>query len=240
MTGTSSGASTVRDASGSLSAISAVSAITAITGLGLAGERHAAAHSPRQVLIVGDEAYRRFGLPDGVLGENLRVPGRTDDWRSGELLQVGDEVLLWLTFACEPCGRLDRQRSGLSRTIGRHRGMLARVLRGGTLFPADPVQRIGEAVPLRPDLFSDDWRVRVIGVARAVPPGRWIGYAQLAAMAGVARTYCRAFPRVLVGLPTEVGARVRSAAQALPDAPWDGAGLFDIDPAAQRPGVEKR
>lgn len=213
---------------------------TAIAGLGLAGERHAAAHSPRQVLIVGDEAYRRFGLPDGVLGENLRVPGRTDDWRSGELLQVGDEVVLWLTFACEPCGRLDRQHNGLSRTIGRHRGMLARVMRGGLLLGNDPVRRIGSALPLHPDLFSDDWRVRVHGVARAVPPGRWIGYAQLAAMAGVASTYCRAFPRVLAGMPTEVGARVRSAAQALPDAPWDGDGLFDIDPATQRPGVEKR
>jgi hypothetical protein len=214
--------------------------ITAIAGLGLAGSRHAAAQSPRQVLIVGDDAYRRFDLPDGVLGENLRVPGSIADWQAGERVQVGDEVLLWLTFACEPCGRLDRHRSGLSRLIGRHRGMLARVLRGGVMSGADPVLRIGMATPLRPALFDDDWRARVCGVARAVPEGRWIGYAQLATMAGVARTYCRAFPRLLAGLPPEVAARIRSAAQALPDAPWDGAGLFDIDPTPQRPGVEKR
>ncbi len=214
---------------------------TAIAGLGLAGERHAQAHSPRQVLLVGDAAYRRLDLPDGALGENLRVPGDIADWRAGDLVQVGDEVVLWLSFACEPCGRLDRLRPGLSRHIGRDRGMLARVLEGGRLSDADAFRRIGSARPLRPDLHDEDWRARVAAVVRAVPPGRWIGYAQLAVMAGVAPSYCRAFPRVLAGLPPDVAGRVRSAAQALPGMPWDGAGLFDLDAATlQRPGVEKR
>ncbi|RZS54950.1 MOSC domain-containing protein [Sphaerotilus mobilis] len=232
-----------------------LASVRALSGLGIAADRHAGAHSPRQVLIAGDEAYQRFGLADGVLGESLRVAGRTDDWRAGELLQVGDEVLLWLTFACEPCGRLDRHRPGLSAVIGRHRGMLARVLRGGTMHPGDRVLPVGSALPADADLFSDDWRARVLAVARAVPPGRWIRYAQLAGMAGVAMTYCRAFPRVLAGLPAEVGERVRTAAQATSGQPWDGAGLFeakvdvdvDVDPDAalaaappQRPGVEKR
>ncbi len=211
----------------------------ALTGVGLSDDRHALAHSPRQVLFTGDEAYRRFGLVDGVLGENLRVAGATDGWRAGDLLQVGDEVVLWLTFACEPCGRLDRQRAGLSRLIGRHRGMLARVWHGGTLRHGDAVRPIGSVMPADADLFSDDWRTRVLGVARAVPPGRWIGYAQLAGMAGVARSYCRAFPKVLAGLPAEAGARIRPASRALPGAPWDGAGLFDAAPP-QRPATANR
>lgn len=219
----------------------APTALVAIAGIGLAGEPHAHALSPRQVLIVGDEAYRRFDLPDGALGENLRVPGSTVDWRSGERLRIGAEVELWLTFACEPCGHLDRRHSGLSSRIGRHRGMLARVLRGGVFGRADPVMHLGDAVLPQPAaLYDDDWRTRVRTVACAVPAGRWIGYAQLAVMAGVASTYCRAFPRVLASLPPEVRARIRPVAQALPEPAWDGAGLYDRTAPAQRPGVEKR
>ncbi|MGH2567592.1 MAG: MOSC domain-containing protein, partial [Bacteroidota bacterium] len=57
---------------------------------------------------------------------------------SGQQLQLGS-VLLQLTKECSPCRRMDDIRAGLQEMLRGRRGMLARVLRGGTI-------RLGEAV----------------------------------------------------------------------------------------------
>lgn len=191
---------------------------------GILGDRHACPHSPRQLLIAGDATYDTFGLPEATLRENLRVDFSTTDLRSGDLLRIGSEVVLWLTFHCEPCSLLERRHPGTVKTIGKHRGMLARVLRGGSFGVGDEVLLARASLPA----ISDDWQARVLSVACAVPAGHYIVYRQLAEMAGVANAYCRAFPKVLSRLPVEVSSRVVGAANALPGPQWNGAELFDV------------
>lgn len=200
-----------------------VASAEAIAGFGLVGDRHASPLSPRQLLLAGAPAYQRWHLPCAALRENLRVDFSTGQLASGDLLRIGSEVVLWITFVCEPCNLLERRCPGTLKTIGAERGMLARVLRGGELRQGDAIGVRRGAAPL----FSDDWQQRVLHVARAVPEGFWISYRQLAQLAGVHTAYCRAFPRVLSRLPAQLARRVGSVAGMGGALPWSGAGLFD-------------
>jgi MOSC domain-containing protein YiiM len=196
----------------------------AVANYGIVGDRYACPHSPRQLLVAGDVAYERFGLPEATLRENLRVDFSTTELRSGDLLSIGSDVVLWLTFHCEPCSLLERRHPGTVKTIGTHRGMLARVLCGGSFGVGDRVSLARASLPA----MSDDWQVRVLGVACAVPPGYYIGYRQLAEMAGVANAYCRAFPKILSRLPPDVSSRIVSSASALPGPRWSGSEFFNV------------
>ncbi|MET3465619.1 MOSC domain-containing protein [Variovorax atrisoli] len=200
------------------------SQVQAVENYGLVGDRHAHMHSPRQLLIASEDAYQRFDLPEAVLRENLLVDSPTRALCSGNLLRIGRDVVLWLTFHCEPCSLLDRHSPGILKTIGLHRGMLARVLRGGTMRNGDEISLARSSIPT----MSNDWDARVLNVVRAVPTGQYITYRQLADLAGVATAYCRAFPRVLSRLPPEVASRARGAANSLPGPQWSGSELFDV------------
>ena len=200
------------------------SEVDTVAGYGVVGDRHACAHSPRQILIAGNPAYERFGLPAATLRENVRINFSTVDLRSGDLLRIGPDVVLWLTFHCEPCKLLERRQPGTIKSIGRHRGMLARVLRGGSFSVGSDVSLASAVLPA----MSDDWKTRVLGVAATVPPGYCIDYRQLAEMAGVAKAYCRAFPKVLSGLPAAVSGRVVRGASAFTGPRWNGAELFNV------------
>lgn len=149
---------------------------------------------------------------------------------SGRLLSVGAGAIIQLTFACEPCGRLNLRQNGLSRTIGSQRGMLGRVLAGGAIVAGDPVFLLAQRMPS----WSNGWRARVEMVLARVPHGMVVEYRQLALLAGVALTYCRVFPRVAreLGL-AHVAVPLRSD-NPLPR--WDGAGLFE-QPAHSGPAT---
>lgn len=198
--------------------------VDAMTNYGIVGDRHASLRSPRQLLIAGNLAYERFGLSEATLRENLRIDFSTAELRSGDVLRLGSEVLLWLTFHCEPCALLERRHPGTVKRIGKNRGMLARVLRGGSFGINDQILLARASLPA----ISDDWKERVLGVARAVPFGHYISFRELAEMAGVANAYCRAFPRVLSRLPVEISSRIVSAASAMPGPRWNGAELFEV------------
>lgn len=126
-------------------------------------------------------------------------------------------------FQCEACGHLDVHRPGLSTRIGTRRGMLARVLRGGHIVPGDRVRAAGPPLPA----WSDDWRERIVHVLDALPPRSVITYKRLAQLAGVASSYCRAFPAIIVRLgPFYAGRAVPTQSDiALPR--WDGRELFE-------------
>lgn len=199
--------------------------VDAVANHGIVGDRHACPHSPRQLLIAGNAAYDQFGLPEATLRENLRIDCSTSHLLSGDLLRLGSDVVLWLTIQCEPCGLLERRQPGTVKTIGKHRGMLARVLRGGSFGVGDEVSLVRSSLPA----MSDDWQARVLGVACAVPAGQYIAYRQLAELAGVANAYCRAFPKVLARLPVDISSRVVSAATSLPGPRWSGTELFAVE-----------
>ena len=185
------------------------------------GDVQSDALSPRQLLVAGTPAYERLGLPANALRENLLLDLDSATLASGQLLAVGPDAVIQLTFACEPCGRLNLRQDRLSRGIGNQRGMLARVLQGGRFAIGDPVRLLADTRPAWPD----DWRARVEAVLLRVPPGMVVEYRQLALLAGVALTYCRVFPRVAraLGLPHKA-VPLRSPC---PLPRWEGAGLFD-------------
>ena len=193
-------------------------------GMGLEGDAHAEASSPRQLLLAGASVYEDFSLPAHTLGENLLLDIDTDSLRSGAVLGIGDEVRLRLMFQCEACGQLDAVRPGLARRLGARRGMLARVLSGGLVRPGDAVRDLG----VLHAAWSDDWRERVERVLGAVPADMVIEYRQLARLAGIQSSYCRAFPRLLARLGPDYAAKAVTAQSSIAAARWDGAGLFDI------------
>lgn len=203
-----------------------VDGVRAIAGLGLDGDVHADPLSPRQLLLAGTDAYDAFALPPHALRENLLVDLDTARLASGTVLQVGEQVLLRLMFQCEACGHLDVRRPGLSTRIGTRRGMLARVLRGGHIVPGDRVRTAGPPLPA----WSDDWRERIVHVLDALPPRSVITYKRLAQLAGVASSYCRAFPGIIARLgPFYAGRAVPTQSDiALPR--WDGRELFEHAP----------
>ena len=201
----------------------AVPSADAIAGSGLAHDVHADPLSPRQVLLAGADVYADLALPTFALRENLLLDLDTSQLSSGAVLQVGSDVRLRLMFQCEACGQLDVHRPGLARAVGPRRGILARVLAGGTMQVGDPVRDLGPLLPAWPD----DWKGRVLRVLEAVPPGTVVTYAQLARLAGIQASYCRAMPGMLRRLgPAYVDKVVAQGAQpCLPR--WMGEGLFD-------------
>lgn len=197
--------------------------VHAIAHTGLSGDVYADPLSPRQLLLASRDAYRDFALPAHALRENVLVDLDTAALQSGTVLQLGQDVLLRLMFQCEACGHLDAWQPRLSTRIGPRRGMLARVVRGGILHPGDRIRDLGRLLPP----WSDDWRERVVQVLDAVPPDAVITYGRLAHLAGVASTYCRAFPRLTARLGPGYAAKVIGAQAATPQPRWDGRGLFD-------------
>ncbi len=198
-----------------------VAQLEAVARTGIEGDRHADPQSPRQVLLASADVYADLALPAHTLGENLLVDFDTAQLGSGTVLQVGDAVRLRLMFQCEACGYLDAWQAGVSGRIGRRRGVLARVLAGGTIRPRDRIVDLGPLLPA----WDDDWRARVAQVLQALPGGMVLTYAQLARLAGVQSSYCRAFPRLVKSLGHEGRAVSNQAAAGLRC--WQGDGLFD-------------
>lgn len=196
----------------------------AVANFGLACDKYASPLSPRQILIASEQTYKEFNLQSATLSENLLVDFATEKLHSGDLLCVGTEVVLWLTFQCEPCSILERKHAGILKNISTKRGILARVVRGGTISVGDKIALSKSSIPP----LSNDWKERIINVVRAIPPEKNITYSQLAEFAGVATAYCRAFPKVLSTLPLEVSSRVKSSKNACVTELWNGAELFEV------------
>jgi hypothetical protein len=194
-----------------------------VAGSGIDGDVHADSLSLRHLLLADVATYRDFQLPAHALRENLLLTVAASSLRSGTLLQVGGEALLWLTFHCEACGALNQQLAGLSTVIGHRRGMLARVVRSGIVHSGDAVIDLGQRFPVWPD----DWRERVRKVLDAVPQGLVLDYSQLARFAGVSSGYCRAFPPLLRGFGAAYAHRAVPKGGSVGQARWDGSGLFD-------------
>jgi MOSC domain-containing protein YiiM len=119
-----------------------------ITDFGVEGDRHAG-RPLRQVSILNVETVTELaqaGMPvrPGILGENITVEGvpvmRLPD---GVRLRIG-EAELEITGDRPACKELlEVHRDALKAMVGRT-GKMARVVRGGTVRPGDPIELIGE------------------------------------------------------------------------------------------------
>ena len=115
----------------------------AIENTGLRGDKHALPDSSRQVLLLERETLDALGLSPGQVKENLTTEGiLLMRLRTKDRIQIGDEVILEITKPCSPCGRMDEIRPGLLRELAGRRGMLARVIRGGSIVRGDNIRQI--------------------------------------------------------------------------------------------------
>jgi MOSC domain-containing protein YiiM len=125
-----------------------VPSATLVTGVGLDGDKHAEPKSNRQVLLADKEALDAVEVTPGTIKENLTVEGlNVMGLPVGTRLRLGDRALLEITKVCEPCFRMDEIRLGLKEELVGRRGMVSRVIQGGTIRLGDPIS-VEEAEPL--------------------------------------------------------------------------------------------
>jgi MOSC domain-containing protein YiiM len=122
-----------------------------IKNSGLQGCAHARPGN-RQVLLVDRETLEAMDLRPGIIRENITTAGlNVNSLRLGEELRIG-EILLKVSAVCHPCDQLEKLRPGLRREMRGRRGMLCRVLQGGTLRRGDTIEKI----TTQPHLPLDD------------------------------------------------------------------------------------
>ncbi len=118
-----------------------------IADFGVEGDRHAG-RPLRQVSILNAETVlelARAGMPvePGVLGENITVEGvPVMQLVDGARLRIGDAEVE-ITGDRPACRELlEVHKDALKAMLGRT-GKMARVVRGGTVRPGDPIELIG-------------------------------------------------------------------------------------------------
>jgi MOSC domain-containing protein YiiM len=115
-----------------------------VADFGLEGDRHAG-RPERQVSILNAETVEELaerGMPvqPGILGENITVEGvPVMQLSEGERLRIGDAELE-ITGDRPACREmLEIHTDALKAMVGRA-GKMARVVRGGTVRPGDPIE----------------------------------------------------------------------------------------------------
>jgi len=161
-------------------------------GYGISGDINAQAGSPRQLLIVSAVTLAHFSLNPGDLGENILVD-RDAHFSSGQILQVGPDALIRLTFLCEPCATLEKIQFGLAKKIKDRRGFLGIAVRDGFIKRGDAVHVTTERLPAIPH----DVKGRFSEFVQRIPPGRVVRTPSLLLALGVTKGYYRAIPAFL-------------------------------------------
>jgi len=112
----------------------------ALENVGFEGCAHARpGGGRRQVLLVDIETLRAMQLAPGTIRENITTEGLTvNALPVGQKLRVG-EVELEVSAVCEPCELMEQVRTGLMNELAGRRGMLCRVIRGGTVRRGDEI-----------------------------------------------------------------------------------------------------
>lgn len=91
------------------------------------------------------ETLERFDLGPGILKENIATRGISlDSLQHKQRLRIGS-VLMEITKPCAPCDRMEEIRPGLKEALRGQRGMLARIVEGGTISVGDPLVLEGPA-----------------------------------------------------------------------------------------------
>lgn len=119
-----------------------------VANYGLEGDRHAG-RPERQVSILNAEtvaelAQRGMPVTPGILGENITVEGvPVMQLRQGAHVRIG-EAELEITGDRPACREmLEIHVDALKAMVGRA-GKMARVVKGGTIRPDDPIEVIGD------------------------------------------------------------------------------------------------
>ena len=114
--------------------------VRVIENSGLAGCAHARPGGKRQVLLMDIETLRAMELVPGIARENITTEGLdVNGLQIGQRLNAG-EVELQVSAVCEPCELMEEICAGLMHKLQGRRGMLCRVVRGGTLKRGDAIE----------------------------------------------------------------------------------------------------
>ena len=112
----------------------------AIEEFGLEGCSHARPGGRRQVLFASAEHLRAVAVDPGAIRENLTVEGDdVEQWPVGQRVAIG-EAEFEVSMVCDPCERMDQLRPGLRAELDGRRGMLARVVKSGSVAVGDEVR----------------------------------------------------------------------------------------------------
>lgn len=191
---------------------SELQSVELVTERGCRGCDHENELSPRQVLLTDAAALGALGLAPGELRENLVLEGA--DWAlgrlsSGAVVRVGDDARLRITMPCEPCSKITQHlvdaRVGPAPRLKdlkaeNRRGMLATVVRGGTI-------RVGAAVELeaaaRFERIPTPWAQRVVWLLLKLPPGQVVTCGDVIKLIGEFPSMARSLPVKLRALRSE-------------------------------------
>jgi MOSC domain-containing protein YiiM len=115
--------------------------VHAVTDKGFEGCVHAQTGGPRQVLLVDRETLDAMDLLPGILRENITTEGmNVNGLPLGQTLRIGD-VRLEVSAVCTPCDLMEKIRPGLRKELYGRRGMLCRVIEGGTIRRGDTIEK---------------------------------------------------------------------------------------------------
>ncbi len=116
--------------------------VRAVRDLGFEGCAHAKLGRQRQVLLMDRETLDAMNLTPGILRENITTDGlNVNGLQVGQQLRIG-ETLMEVSTVCTPCDEMEKIRQGLRRELWGRRGMMCRVLEGGTIRLGDAIEKI--------------------------------------------------------------------------------------------------
>jgi MOSC domain-containing protein YiiM len=116
--------------------------VRAVADAGFEACAHARPGRSRQVLLVDGETLDAMELQPGVLRENITTSGlNVNSLAIGQQLRVGG-TRLEVSAVCTPCDQMEKIRLGLRKELWGRRGMLCRVIEGGTIRRGDAIEKI--------------------------------------------------------------------------------------------------
>jgi len=119
-----------------------LSEVRAMTDAGFEGCAHARPGRSRQVLLVDGETLDAMELHPGVLRENITTSGlNVNSLAIGQQLRIG-ATRLEVSEVCTPCDQMEKIRPGLRKELWGRRGMLCRVIEGGTIRRGDAIETV--------------------------------------------------------------------------------------------------
>jgi len=94
----------------------------------------------RNVLFVAAEDLEALDVEPGAVKENFTVRGAdVMKWPVGQRLVIGDAEFE-ISMVCDPCENMEKIRPGLQAELEGRRGMLARVLKNGSVAIGDEIR----------------------------------------------------------------------------------------------------
>jgi MOSC domain-containing protein YiiM len=94
----------------------------------------------RNVLFVAAEDLEALDVDPGAVKENFTIRGAdVMKWPVGQRLVIGDAEFE-ISMVCDPCENMEKIRPGLQAELEGRRGMLARVLKNGSVAVGDEIR----------------------------------------------------------------------------------------------------